>query len=169
MFLRAKTRTKDGKTHRYWNVVENRRVGRRVIQRDLLYLGELNDVQRSGWVRTIEVIDRGGPSKRAAMPRQLALFPDERPAPAEPACEAVHVRLDQIKPHQPRQWGACWLAMHLWETLQLDRFWAPRLAPSRKGTRRLTKFMPATRTIRIRWRSFRGGSRRATARPGARG
>jgi len=55
MFLREKSRTKDGKTHRYWSVVENRRVsGGGVVQRQVLYLGELNDNQRAGWVRTIE-------------------------------------------------------------------------------------------------------------------
>ncbi|MCC7238469.1 MAG: hypothetical protein IT421_03055 [Candidatus Brocadia sp.] len=54
MFLREKTRTKDGKTLRYWSVVENRRIsGRRVVQRQVLDLGELNEYQRAGWVRTI--------------------------------------------------------------------------------------------------------------------
>jgi hypothetical protein len=37
--------------------------------------------------------------------------------------------------HRPRQWGACWLALTLWQTLDLDVFWAERLPPSRKGTR----------------------------------
>src|SRR5574343_57838 len=73
MFLREKSRTKDGKTHRYWSVVENRRVsGRRVVQRQVLYLGELNDNQRAGWVRTIEVV-----SGKEHQPGQLALFPDD--------------------------------------------------------------------------------------------
>ncbi|WKZ18894.1 MAG: hypothetical protein QY310_15940 [Candidatus Jettenia sp. CY-1] len=55
MFLREKTRTEDGKTHRYWSIVENRRINeRKVVQRQVLYLGELNDNQRAGWIRTIE-------------------------------------------------------------------------------------------------------------------
>ena len=33
-----------------------------------------------------------------------------------------------------RQWGACWLACHLYEQLGLDEFWAERLADSREGT-----------------------------------
>ncbi|MDG5997845.1 MAG: hypothetical protein E3K33_13020 [Candidatus Brocadia sp.] len=71
MLLREKTRTKDGKTHRYWSMVENRRVsGRRVVQRQVLSLGELNDNQRAGWVRTIETV-----SGKEPRPRQLALFP----------------------------------------------------------------------------------------------
>ena len=131
MFLRPKTRTKDGKTHRYWNVVENRRVhGGRIVQRDLLYLGEINDAQHAGWVRTIDVLEG-----RSSQSRQLALFPDDREViPALP-CEVVQVRLDQIELRRPRQWGACWLALHLWDVLNLDRFWAPLLPESRKGTR----------------------------------
>ncbi len=44
MFLRATTREKDGKTHRYWSVIENRRLADgRVLQRHVLYLGEIND------------------------------------------------------------------------------------------------------------------------------
>ena len=60
MFLRARTRHKDGKQHRYWSVVESRRVrGGRVVQRHLLHLGELNDSQRAGWVRTIDTLTNG--------------------------------------------------------------------------------------------------------------
>ena len=35
---------------------------------------------------------------------------------------------------RPRQWGACWLALQLWQQLELDSFWRPRLRPSREGT-----------------------------------
>ena len=49
--------------------------------------------------------------------------------------DIVRIRLSQLSLHRPRQWGACWLACHLWEQLGLDRFWAQRLPPSRKGTR----------------------------------
>ena len=46
MFLRSKIRRKDGKEHRSWSVVENRRVsGGRVVQRHVLYLGEINSTQ----------------------------------------------------------------------------------------------------------------------------
>ncbi|MBI2470253.1 MAG: hypothetical protein HYV59_03300 [Planctomycetes bacterium] len=74
MFLREKSRAKDGKTHRYWSVVENRRVsGGGVVQRQVLYLGELKDSQRTGWVRTIEAV-----WGEKASTKQLALFPDDR-------------------------------------------------------------------------------------------
>lgn len=131
MFLRTKTRTKNGKTHRYFTVVENQRVyGGRVIQRQVLHLGELNDAQRGGWVRAIEALN--GDSGEA---RQMALFPDDRDNLPDLDCEAVRVQIRGIRLHRPRQWGACFLALWLWDLLELDRFWKPRLSPSRKGTR----------------------------------
>ena len=61
MFLRHKLRRKDGKEHRYWSIVENRRVsGGRTVQRHVLYLGEINDSQRAAWCRTIEAFDEDG-------------------------------------------------------------------------------------------------------------
>jgi hypothetical protein len=133
MFLRCKTRRKDGKVHRYWSVVENRRVsGGRVVQRQALYLGELNDGQRGAWVRTIAALEGGEAGGRW---RQLALFADDGAAPLPAvACEAVRVRLEALELRRPRQWGACWLGLELWNRLELDRFWAGRLDDSRKGT-----------------------------------
>ena len=129
MFVRCKKRFKDGKEHRYWSVVENVRVsGGRVVQRQVLYLGEINDSQRAAWCRSIEVVEGASRSK------QVALFPEDREAP-ELECEVVQVRLAQLTLHAPRQWGACWLALTLWERLELDRFWGPRLPASREGTR----------------------------------
>ena len=130
MFLRVKSRKKDGKIHRYWSVVESKRVsGGRVVQRQVLYLGELNDAQRAGWVRTIEGLE---PHQNNA--RQLALFPDDRDPLPELVCEVARVRLNEIELRRPRQWGACWLSLHLWSLLQLDAFWIGRLPKSRKGT-----------------------------------
>ena len=61
-------------------------------------------------------------------------FPEDREAP-ELDCEVVQVRLSELTLHAPRQWGACWLALTLWERLELDRFWGPRLPANREGTR----------------------------------
>ena len=59
MFLRHKIRRKDGKEHRYWSIVENRRVsGGRTVQRHVLYLGEINDAQRAAWCQTIEALTK---------------------------------------------------------------------------------------------------------------
>ncbi|MFH1278207.1 MAG: IS1634 family transposase [Candidatus Eisenbacteria bacterium] len=130
MFLRCTRRRKNGKGHRYWNVVENRRVsGGRVVQRQVLYLGEINDSQREAWRKTIEVFEDG-----EEKPRTMALFPEDRPVEI-PDDDVVQIRLKDLELRRPRQWGACWLACHLYEQLGLDAFWAKRLSPSRKKTR----------------------------------
>jgi hypothetical protein len=129
MFLRCTTRKKDGKDHRYWNVVENRRVcGGRVVQRQVLYLGEINDSQQEAWRRTIEVFEDGGTTA------QMALFPDDQSVEIADD-HVVKIRLKDVKLRRPRQWGACWLASKLYEQLGLDQFFGERLPPSRKGTR----------------------------------
>jgi len=130
MFLRCHPRQKDGKLHRYWSIVESRRVrGGGVVQRRVLYLGEINDSQREAWRATIEVLEDGAPA-----PRPIALFPeDRRPVISDEAI--VQVRLRDLTIRRPRQWGACWLACHLWTELGLNAFWAEQLEPSRKGTR----------------------------------
>jgi transposase len=130
MFLRCTNRKKDGKEHRYWNVVENRRVtGGRVVQRQVLYLGEINGSQREAWRKTIEVFEEG-----AAAGRAMALFPEDCSVEAQDD-SVVQIRLKEVELRRPRQWGACWLACHLYEQLGLDKFWAERLPPGRKGTR----------------------------------
>jgi hypothetical protein len=129
MFLRKTPRKKDGKTHDYWSVVENKRVaGGRVVQRHVLYLGEINSSQAAAWRKAIEVLDDAG------HPRTLALFPEDRCAGVAPDAAVVQLRLSDMRLCRPRQWGACWLAGQLWRALELDRFWADRLPPSRKGT-----------------------------------
>ena len=129
MFVRAKRRFKDGKEHRYWSVVENcRNRDGRVVQRQVLYLGEINDSQRAAWCKSIEVL-RGDSG-----PVPMALFADDREAP-ELDCETVRINVKDLSLHRPRQWGACWLALTLWDRLELDRFWGLRLPVSRQGTR----------------------------------
>ena len=129
MFLRCTTRNKDGKEHRYWNVVENRRIsGGRVIQRQVLYLGEINDSQQEAWRKTIEVFEDDGETA------QMALFPEDRPVEISDE-QVVKIRLKEVTLRRPRQWGACWLACNLYEQLELDQFFGERLRPGRKGTR----------------------------------
>ena len=129
VFLRCTRRVKDGKEHRYWSIVENRRgVSQRVVQRQVLYLGEINDSQKAAWCRCIEVFDEPG-----GQWHQVMLFSEDREAP-DLAQEAVHVRLYELKVLRPRQWGGCWLSSVLWEQLRLDDFWRGRLGVSREGT-----------------------------------
>ena len=126
MFLREKIRKKDGKEHRYFSVVENRRVaGGRVVQRHVLDLGEINDSQELAWRRSIEVLEDG-----AGRPRTLSLFPEDRGEGLLSDSSVIRLKLSQLRLHRPRQWGACWLVLTLWRELQLDRFWAERLAPT---------------------------------------
>jgi len=129
MFLRMKSRVKDGKEHRYWSIVENHRIaGGRVVQRHVLYLGEINDSQREAWWRSIDILENGKPT------RTVSLFPEDRPTqPKE--LDVIHVRVNQMRLEHPRQWGACWMALLLWDQLQLDAYWAEKLRPSREGTR----------------------------------
>jgi transposase len=130
MFLRCTTRKKNGKEHRYWNLVENRRVaGGKVVQRQVLYLGEINDSQQEVWRKSIEVFEEG----RSA-PRTVALFAEDQRAPVDEK-QVIQVRLKDLAVRNARQWGGCWLACELYEQLKLDQFWAERLPPSRKATR----------------------------------
>ena len=129
MFLRVKSRVKDGKEHRYWSIVENHRLADgRMVQRHVLYLGEINDSQKEAWWHSIDILENG------RQRRTVSLFPEDRPVqPTEG--DVIHVRVNQMRLEHPRQWGACWLALLLWEQLQLDHYWAEKLPPSREGTR----------------------------------
>ena len=128
MFLKCSTRRKDGKIHRSWSVVESRRLGRRVVQKHVLYLGEVSDRQRASWERAVSVID-----ETSGECRQLTLIPEDRGSHAA-AVDALPVRLSALRLEHPRQWGACWLADSLWRELHLDTFFAARLGRSREDT-----------------------------------
>lgn len=133
MFLRSHKRKKDGSIHRYWSVVESHRLpGGKVTQRQVLYLGEINDSQKASWCKMIEAFENG-----TDVPQQIALFPQDRQPPQELAQQGIRglqVKLDELSLHRPRQWGACWLVLQIWKLLAMDDFWAQRLPPSRKGT-----------------------------------
>jgi hypothetical protein len=101
MFLGHTKRKKDGKEHRYWSIVENRRVGGgRVVQRPLLYLGEINDSQELAWRKSIAVLEES-----AAAPRSLSLFPEDRCEGVLPDASIVRLKLNELRLRRPRQWG----------------------------------------------------------------
>ena len=130
MFLRSTTRKKNGKDHEYFSIVENKRVAAgRVVQRHVLYLGEINSSQQEAWRKTVEIFEDG-----QAQPKTVALFPEDRAVPVS-RDDIVQIRLKDLELKRPRQWGACWLATELYERLELDRFWEQKLPESRKGTR----------------------------------
>jgi hypothetical protein len=131
MFLRRIERKKDGKVHNYWSIVENKRVaGGRMVQRHVLYLGEINSSQAAAWRKAIEVFDED-----AGRPRTMALFAEDGCDVVGAGAASVQLRLSELQLRRPRQWGACWLAGQLWNDLRLNRFWSERLTPSRKKTR----------------------------------
>lgn len=123
MFLRSNRRIKDGKEHRYFSIVESRRLGRdKVVQRPVLYLGEINDSQEAAWRKSLEVFDEV--EERYST---RSLFPDDRPVRAE-AIGSIQVKLAEMELRRPRAFGNCWLGCHLWQQLGLDEFWRPRLS-----------------------------------------
>src|SRR6266699_3267929 len=128
MFLRSNTRIKDGKEHRYYTVVESRRLkSGKVAQRQVLYLGEINDSQQTAWRKTLEVFDEEQDRFTA-----LSLFPEDRPVPAD-AIDSVQVKLSEMKLERARPYGNCWLGCELWRQLQLDRFWTEKLPEGRES------------------------------------
>jgi len=121
MYLKRRVRHKDGKDHVYYAVCESLRVSRRrVVQRQVLHLGELNTTQLDAWQRTIEVIHEDGQR------HQRRLFTDrEAGAPADP--DVVEVRLSSFALKAPRRFGDCWVGCQLWAELGLDEFWQEAL------------------------------------------
>ena len=88
MFLRSTNRKKDGKDHRYFSIVENRRLpGGKTAQRTVLYLGEINDQQQVAWRKTMEVYDEA--EQRYTT---MSLFPEDREIPAD-VLDSAQIRL----------------------------------------------------------------------------
>jgi hypothetical protein len=116
---------KHGKEHRYWSIVESRRcAGGNVVQRPVIYLGEITDTQKRSWCRILEGFDDSDGTSR-----QTALFAWDRKIPAHTVDIGIGVRLKVFTLHRPRQWGACWLACQLYSQLDLVRL-TPTATPT---------------------------------------
>ena len=127
MFLRSNKRIKDGKEHRYYTVVESRRLGSgKVVQKQVLYLGEINDSQQTAWRKTLEVFD-----EQQQRYRPLSLFAEDRPVPAD-AIDSVQVKLGEMKLERARPYGNCWMGCQLWQQLKLNEFWTEKLPKGRE-------------------------------------
>ena len=113
MFLRRSTRTKDGKTHTYYALVESVRTAAGPRQHIVAYLGELNHDQRGRWQRTIVIYNRQGDSQ------QLRLFPDDDQVSAPDDPDVVRIRLGKVGWTNGRRFGDVWLALWLWKFLGL--------------------------------------------------
>src|SRR5260370_1250340 len=119
MYLRHTTRRKDGKLHRYWQLVRSVRVGRKVVQQTVAHLGEL---------------DAQGRARAKALARAIT---GNRDQPdlfiADDGDEAIPVRLKRIRLERGRTFGDVWLGWTLWRALRLDEAVA-RLLPEGRGT-----------------------------------
>src|ERR1700732_4809795 len=115
MFLRPNRRSKDGKAHTYWSLVETVRPPDGPRQRTLCYLGWLNSSAQARWLKTIEVFNEQGEAQ------QLKLFPAHVEPPADDP-QVARVLLNKVRLERSRQFGACWLGLGLWKRLELDRF-----------------------------------------------
>jgi transposase len=128
MFLRSTNRKKDGKDHRYFSIVENRRVSTgKTAQRTVLYLGEINDQQQASWRKSLSVFDEDTQCFAT-----MSLFPDDRPVPAD-AVDSIQVRLSGLELRRPRGFGNCWLGCEVWRQLGLEEFWQQRLPEGREA------------------------------------
>jgi hypothetical protein len=127
MFLRRYTRTKNGKQHVYFALVESVRTAAGPRQQVVAHLGELNHDQERRWQRTVSFYNRHGEVQ------QLRLFPDDEDVPAPDDPHVVRVRLDRVGWSNSRRFGDVWLARWLWQLLELDQIVA-RHVPQGKET-----------------------------------
>lgn len=119
MFLRPNRRSKDGKEHTYWSLVETTRTADGPRQRTVCYLGELNSSAQAQWLRTVEVFNEQGETT------QLKLFPAE--AAVEDAPDVARVLVKKVRLERTRQFGSCYLGIELWRRLGLDGLFAQHL------------------------------------------
>src|SRR5712671_3917439 len=119
MFLRQHQRSKDGKEHGYWSLVETVRTPDGPRQRTICYLGELNSSAQARWQKTIEVFNEQGEHT------QLKLFSSDAELPHDPSVARVLVK--KVRVERTRRFGDCYLGLELWKRLGLDEFFAQHL------------------------------------------
>jgi transposase len=120
MFLRPNYRTKDGKDHTYWSLVETVRTVDGPRQRTLCYLGELNGSAQARWLKSVEVFNEQGEAE------QLKLFPSHIEVGDEDP-QVARVLVNQVRLERTRQFGGCFLGWELWKQLGLDDFFEPAM------------------------------------------
>lgn len=126
MFLRPYKRSKDGKTHTYYALVESVRTDVGPRQHVVAYLGELNHDQQRRWQRTAVFYNRQGDA------RQLRLFPDDERIPLPDDPDVVRIRLSSVGWTNARRFGDVWLARWLWNWLRLDEIVARHVPQGRE-------------------------------------
>ncbi len=122
MHLRKFRRAKDGKLHIYWGLVENVREGRKVRQRVVCYLGDLDEEQAASY----------GDLARSVRPRpRYPVAPDLFPADPR-AAAPVEILPDQTRVENVRDFGDAWAGWNLWRMLGLDRLFEQQCEPGRE-------------------------------------
>jgi Transposase DDE domain len=127
MFLRRYTRTKDGKEHTYYALVESVRTEAGPRQHVVASLGELDNDEQRRWQRTVTIYNCQGDA------RQLRLFPDDECVPVPDGPDVVRIRLGSVGWTNARSFGDVWLGLWLWKFLGLDEIVA-RHVPQGKET-----------------------------------
>jgi transposase len=126
MFLRAHHRTKDGKRHTYFTLVESRRTARGPRQRIVAELGELSADQQRRWQRTAIFHTRHEDGQ------QLPLFLDDEHAPLPDDPDVVRVHLGKVGWTHARAFGDVWLGLELWRKVGLEEIVARHLPTGRE-------------------------------------
>lgn len=127
MFLRAYHRTKNGKRHTYFALVESKRTVCGPRQHKVAELGELSVDEQRRWERTAIFHSRGGGEGR-----QLTLLPDDESVPLPDDPDVVRVRLGKVGWTNARAFGDVWLGLELWRQLGLDRIVARHIPAGRE-------------------------------------
>ena len=125
MFIRQCYRTKNGKRHAYWALVESHRTATGPRQRVVAWLGKLDEAGRLGVQQAADVARKSIEPVSAAermqpLGRQMRFEFDDDVAAAEPRW--VEVNAGGVRVENLRQFGGPWLALHLIHTLHLDTF-----------------------------------------------
>ena len=126
MFLRKYQRTKDGKKHTYFALVESQRTERGPRQRVVAQLGELTEDQQQRWQRTAVFHTRHEEGK------ELPLFLDAEATPQSPDPDVVRIRLEKVGWTNARAFGDAWLGWQLWRKLSLDKIVARHIKTGRE-------------------------------------
>ena len=129
MFLRRYVRTKAGKQHTYFALVESVRTDAGPRQHVVAYLGELNADQERRWQRTVVFHNRQGDAQ------QLRLFPDDDTVPLPDDPDVVRVRVNEIGWTNARRFGDVFLARWLWNLLDLDAIIDRHVPPGKETVR----------------------------------
>ncbi|MGD2108174.1 MAG: IS1634 family transposase [Phycisphaerae bacterium] len=126
MYLRKYQRTKDGKRHAYFALVESRRTERGPRQHIVAQLGELTEDQQRRWQRTAVFHTRHDEGQ------ELPLFIDATDAPPSPDPDVVRIRLGKVGWTNARAFGDVWLGWQLWRKLNLDKIVARHVKSGRE-------------------------------------